>query len=283
MRIRSSVLAGFGVGFATVAAQNNTTECHNYVILSTRGTYERQGPSIGFGRMIAWTIGNLTGGAERDTVYPAEQNQTYYFGANDVVQYIDSAIESCPNQKYALLGYSQGASVTGAALHNYTNTDSPGYKAIKAVLVIGNPYKIPNKDSDVNQDGGTSNRDIRGGLHNETGPDAYGNGIPDLFYADGKLLDICYDKDPICAIGMKDANVDAHGLYGASDSVQEMGAKFLISKLSARNTTSTTTGGGASTTSAITILGKSGAVMGKQLPTYMFAMVLALTIGIAAI
>lgn len=300
MHIKASVLAWAGLELATVAtAQNNTSQCHDYVILSTRGTFEVQGPSIGFPNMIAWTLGNVTGSVERDTVYPAAKNQTYYFGANDIVSYIDSSLESCPNQKYAVLGYSQGASASGAALHNYTDPNSAGYKAIKAVLVIGNPYKIPNEDSDVSQDGSTSNRGFRGVLYNETGPDAYGNGIPDIYYSDGKLLDICYDKDPVCAPGMQNTNISAHVQYGVSESVQEMGAKFLISKLTATNTTSnstdpTTSSGasgnsstgsatGTSTTAASSsTTSKSGSVISIQLPTSMFAMVLALMTGVVA-
>ena len=49
--------------------QNSTSQaCQDYVLISTRGTFEAQGPSFGFIDMIAWTLGNITGGIERDTV-----------------------------------------------------------------------------------------------------------------------------------------------------------------------------------------------------------------------
>ncbi|CAF9908435.1 MAG: hypothetical protein GOMPHAMPRED_006162 [Gomphillus americanus] len=238
----------FLAGLAAVLAQDAASTCNNYVIISTRGTFEHQGPSIGFKDMIAWTLGNVTGGVEYDTVYPAAQNQTFYLGTDDVVRYIDAGVQSCPDQRYLLLGYSQGASVTDAALYNYTDPESAGYKAIAAVLLIGNPYKIPDKVNDVDQLGGSSNRQLRGSLYNTSLPVGYGNGIPEVFYTSNKLIDICYENDPVCAPQSAHANLTAHILYGGSLAVQNMGTRFLVSKLGGATTNSTN--GTSPTTSA---------------------------------
>ena len=232
----------FLASLTAVLAQDAASTCNNYVIISTRGTYEAQGPSIGFKDMIAWTLGNVTGGVEYDTVYPAEKNQTFFYGANDVVRYIDAGVESCPDQRYLLLGYSQGASVTDAALQNYTDTESAAYKAIAAVLVIGNPYRIPDKVNNVDQLGGSSNRQFAGALYNTSLPVAYGNGMPDIFYTSNKAIDICYENDPVCAPKSAHANITAHVLYGASLEVQNLGTRFLVSKLGGPTSNSSSNG-----------------------------------------
>ena len=206
-----------------------TDGCHDYVLISARGTGEAQGPSQGFVGMISETLAALPNGVEYDAVYPAASDLTQittYFGANDIKNYINNGYKSCPNQKYAVMGYSQGATVVLEAAQNLSGT-AP-YEQLKAILTIGNPYQVKNQASTVDQNGGSVTRPFDGIL---LALDGVIQLNPQLAQ-DGRALNICYIGDPVCSgIGfiLSGAN---HLAYGPSDAVQALGAKHLISKLS---------------------------------------------------
>lgn len=93
--------------------------CNDYLLIDTRGTGEPQGESIGFKPMIAETLATVPNGARYDTVYPAAGDltqQTTFIGSHDIEKKINQGLKSCPQQKYALLGYSQGTEPTYALL-----------------------------------------------------------------------------------------------------------------------------------------------------------------------
>lgn len=158
--------------------------CAKYVVIATRGTNEAQGPTTALSGMTNTTLANITGGIAYQTVYPAG-NWTHQLGADDIVRRIDQGLADCPSQKYVLLGYSQGATSTAIALANYTSTASAGYKAIAAVVVVGNPAKLAWKISNVDQVGGSwTNR--TDGVYKTLVPT-----IPSAFYT-SKTMDVCY-------------------------------------------------------------------------------------------
>jgi hypothetical protein len=103
---------------------------------------------------------------------------------------------SCPNQKFALLGYSQGSfrhlplftifvytnltSLIGAAatvdVLKQFSTTSAGGQAVTAVFLIGDPEHEPGKKSNVDQKGGsdtTQATGISGRLPGAGIPDAW--------------------------------------------------------------------------------------------------------------
>ena len=87
--------------------------CHDYVLINSRGTGEPQGESIGFKEMISEVLATLPNGVRYDTVYPAAPDltqQTTFIGSSDIENEIQQGLQACPEQKYALLGYSQGMS-----------------------------------------------------------------------------------------------------------------------------------------------------------------------------
>ncbi|KAL5444752.1 hypothetical protein PMIN07_003307 [Paraphaeosphaeria minitans] len=243
--------AAISVAFATISAISAAqSTCHDYVIISIRGTYEPQGRSISFTTMINQTFAALPGGIEYDTVYPAAANQTAYLGANDVTRFLNNGLQECPRQRYAILGYSQGASATMLTLNNITDTSSAAYKAIKAVLVTGNPYHVPNASANVDENGGDVSKKYPGTLYNAN--NASSRGIPQTYYDSEALLDICHRDDSVCAPAAPNASfIPGHLRYGDAN-VQDLGAKFLISRLSADDSdsspTSTATAGGSSST-----------------------------------
>lgn len=180
--------------------------------------------------MINSTLSSFPNSVEYDTVYPATTNLTGAFvGVADVLRYISTGVRDCPDQKYALLGYSQGASVNNIALRNITDTGSAAYKAILAVLVIGNPGHISGEKANVDQYGGNSTRNYNGWVLLD---DDHG-AIPQQYYADQKVLDICYTGDTVCAVppNVTGGVSPPHLLYGNTSTVQTMGGEFLIEKL----------------------------------------------------
>ncbi|QIX01959.1 hypothetical protein AMS68_007476 [Peltaster fructicola] len=210
----------------TLAAE---AECHDYVLISTRGTFEVQGPSLGFVQMINTTFNTLSNGIEYDTVYPAVANLSgVVAGIEDITRYINNSVLACPQQKYGLLGYSQGASVTDISLHNFIDPSSAAYAAIKAVVVIGNPGHVYGSAANVDENGGDATRNFTGSYYL-----GGGGAIPDVYYNDDKVLDICWQGDVVCALPPNGtfAIEPAHLLYPNSAKVQSMGAEFLISKL----------------------------------------------------
>lgn len=85
--------------------------CHDYLLIDSRGTGEPQGESIGFKGMISQVMAALPNGARYDTVYPAAPDitqETTFIGSKNIEQVINQGLQTCPQQKYALLGYSQG-------------------------------------------------------------------------------------------------------------------------------------------------------------------------------
>lgn len=215
--------------FTTGAPTTSTTTCHDYVLISSRGTTEPQGPSVGFVGMIATTLAAVPHGVEYDTVYIADNNLTHTAaGITDVVDYITAGLAACPDQKYALLGYSRGATINNYALYSFANPASAAYKAIVAVLAIGNPGHVPGASANVDQYGGTTTKWYPGWFYlGGTGA------IPPQFYLDKKVIDICFQGDTVCEVppGTVGGVSQPHLLYGFTPSVQEEGAKFLIKKL----------------------------------------------------
>lgn len=64
----------------------------------------------------------------------------------NTVDTIRRGLQACPNQKYALLGYSQGATVVLEALGKL---DHETTKSINAGVLVGNPYRTPGRTSNV--------------------------------------------------------------------------------------------------------------------------------------
>ena len=190
MQLKNALIA---TAATLASAQNSSTTCNDYVLIDIRGTGEAQGPSVGFTQMVNMTLAGVSGGITYYPIYPAFFNQTFLIGSQHTVEYINNGTQNCPDQKYAILGYSQGASVTMGALMNLTDTSSAAYKAIEAVLVIGNPYHIPNELANVDQFGGKNTTIYKGSQLNITNYPGYpSSGIPQVYYDSGKLLDICF-------------------------------------------------------------------------------------------
>lgn len=228
MKYKSASIQTLSCLAAWHAASASAT-CHDYVLIDSRGTGELQGESIGFRSMIAQVMDALPNGARHDTVYPAGPDLTQittFIGSTDIETLIQHGLTDCPSQKYALLGYSQGATVTNQVLQKFTPFSAEG-QAIKAVVLVGNPYHVPNQQGNKDEKCGTSTAGANGVLN----PIADFR-IPASWYQTGKVLDICYTNDAVCnGINIGDLFSPTHLVYGFDKGVQSCGAHFLVMQL----------------------------------------------------
>ncbi|KAL4862531.1 hypothetical protein BDV12DRAFT_202981 [Aspergillus spectabilis] len=121
---------------------------------------KEEGTSISFRGMIKSTKEALSGGTHYDTIYPAAPDLTQLttlISTRDIVHYINDGLQNCPDQKYALLEYSQSVTVNLEAIQNLTVM--PAEAAIRAVVFIGNLYQVKGQISTVDENGGDLTRD----------------------------------------------------------------------------------------------------------------------------
>jgi cutinase len=204
----SARLAAFASALVCIAAglltapSASADPCNDVEVVFARGTSEPAG--IGrVGQALVDALTPLVGGkavGSYGVVYPA----TYDFltaadGAGDATNFISATSSACPNTKFVLGGYSQGAAVVDmlAGIPPLGNKigevgSAPPLPAsldprVAAVAVFGNPsakFSIPITNS------------------------VFG----------GRAIDLCADGDPICSDGR---NPFAHTHYESSDFVPQ--------------------------------------------------------------
>ncbi|THX66904.1 hypothetical protein D6D08_06946 [Aureobasidium pullulans] len=135
--------------------------CFDYRILDARGTAEPQGISMMFQTLVSRVLQNTTGGL------------------------------TCPDQKYVLLGYSQGASLV---LQASSRLGKKALEAIKDIILVGNAYRIPGKSANVD---GHGNTDARGNIGMFVTQAITSNTpipqFPESLEKSGKVLDYCLE------------------------------------------------------------------------------------------
>lgn len=154
--------------------------CPSYTIINTRGTGEVQGPSAGFRTMNSNVQAQLPGGKIVNTVYPADISQNSAAGTAFIINQISTTLKSSPNECFILEGYSQGAAATVNALPKLTGAS---FNAVKGVFLIGDPLHESGLACNVDNNGGTTTRNVNG-LSIDSG-----NGIPSNWIS--KTLDVC--------------------------------------------------------------------------------------------
>jgi pimeloyl-ACP methyl ester carboxylesterase len=98
--------------------------------------------------MIKNILANVTGGVSLPVEYPAAADQNTASGERFVLDTIAHGLHHCPDEKYALFGYSQGATLMLKVLSQLSPS---AFESVKSVILVGNPYRIPGKMSNVNE------------------------------------------------------------------------------------------------------------------------------------
>lgn len=201
--------AAFALGLAAplVMPVANAMVCNDIEVVFARGTNED--PGIGrVGQAFVNDLSNLVGGRSMG-VYAVNYPASYDFlaaadGANDASAYIQNVVNSCPNTRLVLGGYSQGAAIIDvlAAVPfpaiGFTNPLPPNVpERVAALAVFGNPS-------------------TRIGIPLTSSP-VYG----------ARAIDLCNPGDPICSPG---DNVPAHRSYGP-DGTARQAAVFVANLL----------------------------------------------------
>ena len=168
-----------------LAERATSSTCPSYTIINTRGTGEAQGQSAGFRTMNSRITSQLTGGKIYNTVYPAGFDQNSAAGTQDIINKITSTLRTNPNECFLLEGYSQGAAATVNALPRITGAN---FNAVKGVFLIGDPEHKSGLACNVDNNGGTSTRNVNG-------LSAFGSpGVPSNWIS--KTLDVCIFVSP---------------------------------------------------------------------------------------
>ena len=185
----------------------NAAGCNDVEVVFARGTDEPPG----IGRVGQAFVDSLRGkvGNRSLGVYAVNYPASYDFlaaadGANDASAHIQYVMNTCPDTRLVLGGYSQGAAIVDVitsvpfpaiGFNNPLPPDAPDH--IAALAVFGNPT-------------------ARVGLPLTSSP-VYGF----------KAIDLCNAGDPVCSDGN---NVPAHRSYGA-DGAANQAAAFVANLL----------------------------------------------------
>ncbi|KAF3043924.1 hypothetical protein E8E11_005153 [Didymella keratinophila] len=197
-----------------------SASCPSYTIINTRGTGEIQGPSAGFRTMNSRVQAALSGGKIYNTVYPADFSQNSAAGTQDIVNKITSTLRTSPNECFILEGYSQGAAATVNAMPKLTGAN---FDAVKGVFLIGDPLHKSGLTCNVDNNGGTTTRNVNGLSA------ALGSGIPSNWVS--KTLDVCIFGDGVCDT-THGVGINAQHLQYPNDApTQSLGASYIQKQL----------------------------------------------------
>lgn len=194
-KVAALVCVAAGATAATaVSAAPASAACTDIDVVVARGTGE---PGT-----LGWIVGDPVYAALKRKIlfrsfmgypvnYPADLSTgSASKGNTDLVNHVKKQAESCPSQKFILVGYSQGANVVdnsigissdGAVVGGPITATIPASiePRISAVLLFGNPIRA-------------IGREVTGTYKSRT-------------------LDICADGDPVCGAGF---DIFAHLSYG---------------------------------------------------------------------
>jgi cutinase len=207
---KAIVVATFvgGAGMAVTAAPAAAAPCTDIDVVSARGTGEPGSLGIIVGNPVYSALRSEIRGRSLTSYavdYPADVSVGSASRGNaDLVDHVTRQAASCPNQRFILVGYSQGANVVdnsigissqGAAVGGPIVAEIPASvePRVVAVLLFGNPIR------------------------------AIGRTVTGTYAS--RTLDICAQGDPVCGGG---SNILAHLSYG--DNAEEA-AEFAAGRV----------------------------------------------------
>lgn len=179
MFTRSLIFLALVAQALAVPLKPRDTACSPLELVFARGTTEMQGLGIVGTPLASDLAKGVSGATSYAVVYPADEDfvGSPMQGATDAENHIKSRAAACPDMKFALAGYSQGAMV----VHDVKLSSDLQAKVV-AVAVFGDPYRTLNMAFPV--PGGTSN-----------------------------VYSACATGDPVCENGM---DVAAHLSYATT-------------------------------------------------------------------
>jgi len=193
LAVATATLAA-GAGLVAVTAPTASAACADLDVVAARGTFEPGTLGLIVGDPVYAALQNKITGKSLTSYavdYPASLDLTSAAQGNaDLVDHVTAQAASCPNQRFILVGYSQGANVVdnsigissaGAVVGSPIVATIPAAlePRVAAVLLFGNPIR------------------------------ALGKSVTGTYQ--GRTVDFCASGDPICQNGGSD--VLAHLTY----------------------------------------------------------------------
>ncbi|MGW3287962.1 cutinase family protein [Streptomyces sp. NPDC001002] len=196
-----------GAGLATLTAPTaSAAACSDIDVVAARGTFEPGTLGLIVGDPVFSALQKKITGKNLSSYavnYPADLSLTSAAQGNaDLVNHVNAQAAACPNQRFILVGYSQGANVVdnsigissdGAVVGSPIVATIPAAVGprVAAVLLFGNPIR------------------------------AIGRGVTGTYQS--RTIDFCANGDPICQSGGTDvlahlgytANADAAATFAA--------------------------------------------------------------------
>jgi hypothetical protein len=205
--------------------------CSDVEVVTARGTWEPQDAAFLLPQVANRIRTGLTGMSVSvyDVRYPAQPSfaTSAPQGVTDLVNHVNAEAVSCPNQRYVLLGYSQGGLVVGDSLvapsgRAYRQTgptlSTAAASRIEAVgmygsmrFTAGEPFNAGNH----NPARSSMLPRTRGALN------AYGD----------RIIDYCYDNDWVC---QNTGSFITHLGYIWDGTAQQEVATFAVNEVRAR-------------------------------------------------
>lgn len=119
-RLAASLAVAGAVVTTGGPAADAQADCSDVEVVTARGTWEPQDAAFLLPQVADRIESGLTGMSVSvyDVRYPAQPSFSTSApqGVTDLVNHVNAEAQSCPDQRYVLLGYSQGALVVGDAL-----------------------------------------------------------------------------------------------------------------------------------------------------------------------
>ncbi|MEO5876868.1 MAG: cutinase family protein [Streptosporangiaceae bacterium] len=226
--VASGGVAALALSAPAAATTAAAADCKPVSIVSSRGTFEPQDGSWlqkPIGDQIAKALPGRTKYTE--LVYPAAPNmdKSPEAGVTALVKLLNDEAQACPDQRYVLVGYSQGAQVTGDSLvppanrlvgKNAGEVSAAVPGRIAAIVLYGDP------------------RFVAGEPYNAGTPEAGKSGDKprtkgELAAYTGRIRDFCEKGDFVCQGST--GNVLAHLTY-FFNGMNNQGAQFAIEQIS---------------------------------------------------
>ncbi|BBH71387.1 serine esterase [Actinoplanes sp. OR16] len=130
-------IGGLAVAPLTFAAEAPANACPDVEVLGARGTTERPGFGVLLGPLADRITGDLPQTVRATAVdYPASFAYTASVrqGVRDLTAKVQRTSAACPETRFVLMGYSQGADVVGDAIAGGLDTGN-----VASVLLFGDP------------------------------------------------------------------------------------------------------------------------------------------------
>lgn len=202
-------------------------DCDPYLVITARGTGEPKRQQL-LGPVARGIAESRPDEVQRlDLEYPADTDikEGGTLGARTLIDTLNLQAETCPDQQFVLLGYSQGALVIGDALASpefrlvgtrVGEVDAEAAERVLAVVLYGNPRFVGSEPYVA----GSYNESVNGLLPRPPGS-------LDMF-AD-RLRDYCVARDYICQSSL-DLDEDGHAAY-YDNGMQQDGAAFVVTRM----------------------------------------------------